>query len=229
MKNNLVWPICLLCLLAACAPAPSPAQAEPTAQVEPEPSRMTVEVERSYVLLSFEQMVDQADTIFLGQVQHISPTRWNQDSGEYWQETIDEGNGLQTTFTAVPYYEVQFSVERSILGAPIGPLTVTSGSDLQIQKGDRLIVFVHHGLLPWRKAGEPGRLVESPAGRTLDMDQRPVVTFYQEPMSSLFYQGPDGLYHSLEDASQQVKPFSLEELERLVGARKATDGARKEE
>lgn len=239
--------VCLICILTACRPAPSPPLATPTEPASPEPSGDIIQIERSYVLLSREDLIEQADEIFLGQVQRISPTRWNQDSGEYWEEMTKESDGRGQTTLPLAYYEVEFSIIRSIWGTPDGTLTVTIvgkspvddrllavhegqqfevqfGENLHFRVGDRLIVFVHYSTLPWRDPGKPLQRVDLPDGGYYydPGGSRPVLCFLQEPASSLFEEGDDGLYHSLENASHKWEPFSWQELEQLVAARRET-------
>lgn len=230
----------LACVLVACLPAPEPQ--EPT----------IITISRSSALVSREELIDQADEIFLGQIQSISSTRWNQDSGEYWEEEVDEGEGRKANVLPIAYYEIEFSIIRSIVGTPSGSLVVTAGGkspvddqllvtidrqpvlieydngDLVLEVGDRLIVFVHYYDLAWRDPSQPPQRVDHPDGGYYydPGDSRPVLGFLQEPASSLFYEREDGLYHSLENASQKWEPFSLEELDRIVGARREINAAK---
>lgn len=74
-----------------------------------------VDVDVAYVQLSFDELARQADEILVGKVLDVSPTLWNQDSGEYWEETIRDAAGLETIETALPYYEVRLQVLRPVL------------------------------------------------------------------------------------------------------------------
>jgi hypothetical protein len=81
---------------------------------------ITVSFETQSVYFTQEDLVAGAELIFAGTVLTISPTRWNQDSGEYWTETTEEGltaegERLTTTHSAWPVYEVELSVTRSIV------------------------------------------------------------------------------------------------------------------
>lgn len=46
------------------------------------PETVVVEQDTLYVYLDKDQMIENADLIFLGKVVNVSPTQWNQDSGE---------------------------------------------------------------------------------------------------------------------------------------------------
>ena len=71
-------------------------------------------VEASYAYLSFDDLVRTADAIVTGYVQGISSTRWNQDSGEYWEYYLKEG-GFDTIIVAQPYYEIVLTIERRLI------------------------------------------------------------------------------------------------------------------
>lgn len=230
---------CFTYILVACQPT----SASPTRLTKQplELSDTIIKIERSYVLLSRQELINQADEIFLGQIRHISPTRWNQDSGKYWEETIEEKDGREQTVLPLAYYEIEFSIIHSILGKPDGSLVVTVtgkspvedklwvtyegrqfevqfSENLRLQTGDRLIVFAHYNTIPWRNPNKPLQRIDLPDGGYYydPGDSHSVLCFLQEPASSLFYEGSDGLYHSLENASQKWEPFSLQDLERLV-------------
>lgn len=96
-----------------------------------------IHVEFDYGLVTREQMIEQADIIFTGTVNHLSPTSWNQDSGQYWEiemaeivpeeevvvengEIPDElrtegGVRLSTTLSALPLHQITFADVRPIV------------------------------------------------------------------------------------------------------------------
>lgn len=81
---------------------------------------ITVSFEAESVYFTQEELLAEAELIFAGTVLAISPTRWNQDSGEYWTETTEEGTTaegerLTTTHSPWPVYEVELSVTRPIV------------------------------------------------------------------------------------------------------------------
>src|SRR5574341_921076 len=65
-------------------------QADPMARALRSGKTVIVQAEGSYGEVTFDQMIDQADLIVLGQVIAISDPFWNQDSGEYWEPVGDE-------------------------------------------------------------------------------------------------------------------------------------------
>jgi hypothetical protein len=99
--------LCIALLpLVACAPdlmVTSATAAAPTAG-------QMMEVILDFELLTRTQMIAEADAIFVGQVTDISPTSWNQDSGEYWEQEI-EG----TTLTAMPIHQLELAVTQPIV------------------------------------------------------------------------------------------------------------------
>ena len=52
------------------------------------PETITVQQSVSYIAITDDQMIDSADFIFRGIVADISRTRWNQDSGEAWDDGV---------------------------------------------------------------------------------------------------------------------------------------------
>jgi hypothetical protein len=79
-----------LCLLAtACA-----SDAIPSNLLTPE---LHTESRVSYAGMSTEQIIDFSEAILIGRVASVSPTRWNHDSGESWQDLIRGQPGSNTT------------------------------------------------------------------------------------------------------------------------------------
>lgn len=62
-------------------------------------------------------MIKNADVIVAGKVIAIGETRWNQDSGQYWEETFQYG-AYETIVSALPYYEITMSVDRLLADSP---------------------------------------------------------------------------------------------------------------
>lgn len=67
----------------------------------------------SYNDMPLSTKVAQAPLIVTGTVIDISPTRWNQDDGTFWEDTIDDAYGRQTVDSAVPYHTVTIKVDRT--------------------------------------------------------------------------------------------------------------------
>jgi hypothetical protein len=106
--------ILFLVTLAACqAPTFASPQPAPMPGVE-------IEMHVDYVTLSTEEAIRQASAIVIGRVKHISAPRWNQDSGEYWDDS-------STAMSSLLYYEATLVVEESIRGGyqPGDKITLT--------------------------------------------------------------------------------------------------------
>jgi hypothetical protein len=76
----------------------------------------------TYRAVPFTEMARTADVVVAGEVVAISPTRWNQDSGQYWEETRVDAAGRSTSETALPYYEVTVRAARPIVSDARRPL-----------------------------------------------------------------------------------------------------------
>jgi hypothetical protein len=106
-----------------------------------------------------DEMITQAEAIFLGRVDFVGETKWNQESGAYWAE-------------GQPYYHIAVSVVQPLvdeigLGTG-GVLTVSGKSPLngqstggdamtlvdssrqELQVGDEIILFVRQSEMTWR-------------------------------------------------------------------------------
>ena len=93
-----------------------------------------LDVDVTYQALTFDQMATQAGAILAGRVTRISPTRWNQDSGQYWEDVTVDAAGLETSNGALPYYEIELAVSESIVDA--------LGLDAQVDKGQPVVLTV---------------------------------------------------------------------------------------
>lgn len=154
----------------------------------------------SYAEMSFEERLSQAEAIFTGVVTEISPTRWNQDSGAYWQEVDAAGEQVRQ---ALPLYTVTLAVQGSLAGATppdkFVTLTVLGGSPLEkgfdsaerpLQIGDETVILARQTELAWR---DGTRLVWYLLGN---------------PYQSYLVKSADGLYH-LPDSADGFTTDSL--------------------
>lgn len=140
----------------------------------------------TYAAMSFEERVAQADMIVTGRVIELSDTRWNQDSGAYWQEVDAEGEQVRQ---ALPLYTVTLAVRETLAGPLSEPfLTVTilgvsprsAGSDEHhpaMQVGDEVIIMTRQTELAWRDGS------------------RTVWYLLGNPAESYLTQASDGLYY----------------------------------
>ncbi len=190
-------------------------------------SPISVSTNFSYAALTREEMIDQADLIFVGQVVHITPTRWNQDSGEYWDE--EETPDLDS---ALLYHEIELTVIRpvvdtlgvgekvilTVLGnSPVGPQPEVPGLRINsrpviiedsdspvhdLKVGDQAVVFAERREIAWRGG------------------MRPALMLMGYPQDSYLVQGEDGLYHFWRPELEP--PVSLETLIAQIAERRET-------
>lgn len=96
--------IAALFLLASCNTQASSGNNATNGHGKAGEENTVVSFETESVYFIQEELLAEADIIFVGKVLTISPTRWNQDSGEYWTETTVEGvttEGEQLTTTSL--------------------------------------------------------------------------------------------------------------------------------
>lgn len=195
MKGLVVVPLALVTigLLGACAFIPT--------NTDPAGSAIQRTQSFSYVGMSTDQIIDEADAILIGKVTSISPSRWNQDSGEYWEDDLD---------MALQYYEVTLEVidavvdeigfggkaTLTVLGpSPADVLPGTDISEIQhvqagsipFQEGEKVLIFAEKRKIAWR-GGPVERivLVGGPQGKyTLTDDGRALNTCTSERDSML--------------------------------------------
>lgn len=110
--------------------------------------------EASYGLVTRENMYKQAQIIFVGEVTNISPSQWNQESGEYWDDEGSDSASFQI-------HQIDMQVINSIVDT-IGlgdraTITVLGNSPLEgnaehdLRVGDRAIIFAVQTELAWRE------------------------------------------------------------------------------
>lgn len=206
--------VMLLVLLASCIPAERsssissgqelPAQsATPGGEVEPQ-----YESSASYIGIDDQEQILRSELIFLGRVQEISSTSWNQDSGEYWDSTDPANIAVAGDAGSFQVHQVRLECIQDLLadqcqkaevvvtvisGSPIGD---TGSSDYQLMIGDKVVVFLHQNEIGWREGG-----------------RKLVWYFAASPLQSLYIKGEDGLFH--RDLFDRAA-VSLEELQEAV-------------
>lgn len=171
---------------------------------------MRVNVHTSYAEVPIDEQIEKADVIVAGTIESISGTRWNQDSGEYWEET-DKREDREHPHLAVAFYTMEISVDRPIVTdrdlADRVEITVVGTSPLDdkraefpVEVGDKVVIFAKRSELAWRDG------------------RRQILMFLSAPESSLFWQGEDGLYRMSYEGKSGV---SFEELiSRIVQKRR---------
>jgi hypothetical protein len=196
--------------LSGCGGEEAEVTAEPTPST-PAAERQTVEVILDFELLTRSQMIEAARAIFVGQVVGISTTAWNQDSGDYWEQTL-EG----TTLTAMPVHQLEVAVVEMIVDeiglgetavltiigkspadvgvVPISESLVLGGTaDYELAVGDQVILFVTEREIGWWNEDEQMEYVAE-RGEFVGA-RRPVLAFANHPSASFLLLGEDGLYY----------------------------------
>ncbi len=201
---------------------------------------ITVNFETESIYFTQEELFKGADLIFAGKVLDISPTRWNQDSGEYWTETTEEGmtaegEQLTTTLSAWPVYEVRLSVTQPIIDkigvnqevvltllgkSPIEAVINDTTNGIQVdaetvnlQIGQELVVFAIQTELAWRGPNRPVELITNPDGTSyFDVGRRSIITLMGVHANAYLLKGSDGLYYHSEKATNRQEPISLDSL-----------------
>ena len=179
-------------------------------------------VSMSYEYVPFDTMIEKSNIILVGQVTNIGETKWNQDNGEYWEETFKDEIG-ETTIPALPYYEVTISPAQIIvdaLGINEDQLVVTvvgmSGEN-NLKTGDEIITFVRQGEMAWYD----GNVTYNAKTYSFETDWKSVLFFTGAPDQSYLLKGPDGQYQFVENY-EQLGPFSLDELINLIQEKRKT-------
>jgi hypothetical protein len=164
-----------------------------------------------YATFTHDEMIDQSDVIFLGEVVNISSTKWNQDSGAPWS---DKNEGLGLPLHSIDLEVLQPIVDTLGLGKHV-TLTVVGTSpldggqvDYDLKAGEQAIIFAVQRELAWR-------------GGT-----RSVLRLVNAPQFSYFKLEDNGLYAGLsyERAGQAVQhqSLSIAQLIQQIAQRRAT-------
>lgn len=177
----------------------------------------------TYEYVPFETMVKDADVIVVGKVMTVGETRWNQDSGEYWEE-IFQYDGYETIVSALPYYEITMSVDRLIadsLGIKSNQLVITVigtspidaedlASSIHPKDGDEIVAFVRQGEIGWFR----GEITYDKENGVLETGRKATILFMGGPDNSHLLRNQDGFYYR---PSAEYSPFPpLEELTRAI-------------
>jgi hypothetical protein len=208
----------------------------------PQNQQVSVSVSSESISMTREEAIANADLIVEARVINISATQWNQDNGEYWQETTvyDAERGLETSHSAWPIHTIELSIVEPIIDAIGVGQTVTltvlgkspgaqdptvEGQSIQVaggpsptlSVGDEVILFATQGEIAWRDPSRPIRLVEAPDGTTyFDVGTRSIISFLASPADSYLVKQDDGLYHSVEGAIMGQEPLSRDALLRQI-------------
>ena len=183
----------------------------------------------TYEYVPFETMIKEAGVIVAGKVIAVGETRWNQDSGEYWEETFKDGD-YETIVSALPYYEITMSVDQLLadsLGVKDGQLIITVigtspvdnqelASPIHPKSGEEIVAFVRQGEIGWRS----GPITYNKDDGSLETGRKAAILFLGGPDNSHLLKNESGLYYrpSAKDSpvEEQISPMSLEDLTKIV-------------
>jgi hypothetical protein len=155
--------------------------------------------------MNLTDAIKSADLAVHGVVTEVSPTKWNQDSGDYWEDFLEDGT---TRTPALPYFLVRLSEAEDLVGrrSPVGRevvITVLGISPLDAEgeynfkTGDELVALVRHTSLTWRDG------------------RRRIIEFVGNPVQSHFHRAEDGQFY-LADPSQKERGLILNELSSAI-------------
>ena len=156
-----------------------------------------------YADMTFDERIAQANSAITGKVLQISPTLWNQDSGQYWESD-------QTS--ALPYFTIEIAIDRVIFAdeplnetlivtaigqSPVGNQDadndIQAEQSVNLQVGDEVVVLAQKTEMAWRDGS------------------RAIWQLMGLPSESFLRQGTDGLYYlgntvqgSLENVIEQI-------------------------
>jgi hypothetical protein len=168
----------------------------------------------------------------------IGETRWNQDSGQYWEETF-QYSGYETIVSALPYYEITMSVDRLLADSPgikEGQLIITvmgtslldhqeEASPIHPKSGDEIVAFVRQGEIGWRR----GEITYNKEDGSLETGRKAAMLLMGGPDNSHLLRNENGLYYrpSAEDSpfspvEELTSAISLEELAKMVQEKRTT-------
>jgi hypothetical protein len=168
------------------------------------PQKVTVVQSASYIEVTREDMIASADAIFLGRVVAISPTRWNQDSGEEWNDdAIGGDSGIQIHTIEVEILQPvvdTIGLGKQVTITALGVSPVDGIADHNLKDGVRAVFFIVQTELAWR-------------GKTT----RPIFEFIGAPTESYYLLGSDGLYY---DGRPDAQALSFEDIVKIVAQRR---------
>lgn len=204
-----------------------------TDMMSPSSSSQIVHYSMEHLINDPEDVIKNSDLIFAGKVLFISPTYWNQDSGEYWQEVTTEGD-YETRHTAMPVHDIEMEVmslivdEIGVAGkvlltaigkSPVDEQTaiddtvsLAGSPDHALIVGSEAIIFGRENEIAWWD-GNPIRLIE-PADGSQPYFEIGRKTVLQLTPGAYLLLGEDGFYYSPENSDWGK--VSLAELEQQI-------------
>lgn len=163
---------------------------------------MRVSVHTTFAEVPVNEQIKKSDVIVSGTIVDISTTQWNQDSGEYWEETH---KGVFRNATA--YHTITILNERSLVNEKRLEkeivLTIAAASPLDFEShetafsvGDKVVFIARRSQMEWRNG------------------KRPILMLLSSPEASIYKQDSDGLY-SIEGSDGEL---SFDELSSKISS-----------
>lgn len=234
--NRSLFSLCIKLALVGCLFLVMGCRSNSTDSTQSFGNAQTVRFSTEYVIASPEDVIERADIIFVGKVLTISPTRWNQDNGSYWEEVTKEGE-YETRHTAMPVHEIEMEVTRLVedeigisenvvltmigkspvdnLDAVADTVQIIGSPDHMLTVDDEVLVFGRQTEIAWRD-GNPIRLVEPKDGSQpyFEIGRKTVI---QLTPGAYLLRGDDGLFYSPEnsDWSHASLDTILQQIQRL--------------
>ena len=235
MKRSL-FPFCIKSAFVGCLLLVMGCRSNTTDSTQSFGNGQTVHFSTEYVIDTPEDVIERADAIFVGKVLSISPTHWNQDSGNYWEEVTKEEE-YETKHTAMPVHEVEMEVTQlfvdevgingnvvlTVIGkSPVDNLTTAADTvqligspDHMLAVGEEALIFGRQTEIAWRD-GNPIRLVEPEDGSQAYFEIGRKTVMQLTPGAYLL-KADDGLFYSPEnsDWSHASLDTILQQIQRL--------------
>jgi hypothetical protein len=179
---------------------------------------LTLSAEATYADQDLDGKIREAGGIVVGRVVGISPTRWNQDDGTFWETVSVDARGRATSDTALPYYEVTIAAERVLLDAvgmapPGEPVVATvigmspaGGADASTSLGEAVVAGEAEGPM----AGQPIVAFLRPTDMAWRDGTRPILQLMGDPGHQMALgTSPDGHGETLDEADLAARIAAL--------------------
>lgn len=125
-----------------------------------------IEQNASYLSLTYEKQIKSADIVFVGKLIEISPSRWNQDNGEYWEKTSAEQppslqyHTLKFDISEFIIDKIQQRSQSSLEVTVLGASPLDGNADYSLAIGDNVIVFAKRTELAWKEGNHRKPIME---------------------------------------------------------------------
>ncbi len=140
----------------------------------------SVSVAFSYEELSPAERQKASDKVLRGVITGISETKWNQDSGMYWEEASEDGT---TMYTALPYFEIEIAHDGTFSTVTVLGASPYDSDEKAFSVGDEALLYVREADFAWR--GGESRVILEPVG---------------DPHASILLKHADGQFKEIRES-----------------------------